>query len=100
MVPVSRVPPVVVRQGRRERPYPQIWTRPRTPHHDEPALPWEHGVYLAKPSYTGAVATCSATRISPRSHPCRNASASHGSNCEPAHRSTSPRARSIVNAGR
>ena len=41
---------VVARQGRRERPYQRIWTRPRTLHRGDPALPRRHSACFAKPS--------------------------------------------------
>ena len=38
-----------------ERPYRWIWTRTRTPHYDDPALPWGHGVCF-RPTLLGATA--------------------------------------------
>ena len=47
---VAGVPPVVARQGRRERPYQKIWARPRTQPRGDPALPRRHSACFAKPS--------------------------------------------------
>ena len=67
---VSRVPPVVVRQGRRERPCRWTWPRPRTRSHDDLANPSEdRGATPVGPS----VAT-SRTRLSAPGRTTRSAS--------------------------